>query len=237
MSSFVRRTGQVERQLRIALLRIAIGALPESALRPCLDHAVGLVARRHGAMLMRLSAYAGRSFLIDPVDVPRFFLLDLAKPSGMPRLRVAMARDRVTAVAALRGPLASLLDLLEGRADGDALFFARDLSIEGDTGAIVALRNALDGEEIDLLDDLLGALGPFAGAARQAAAAAERLAGHVLQEAERLRALLLAPVLGRCDEMACELRSLRREIAASTGRPTARPEKIRPIAGTTMAES
>jgi len=41
-----------------------------------------------------------------------------------------------------------MIELLEGRADGDALFFSRTLTVEGDMEAVVALRNAIDGSEI-----------------------------------------------------------------------------------------
>jgi predicted lipid carrier protein YhbT len=42
-----------------------------------------------------------------------------------------------------------LVGMLDGSYDGDALFFSRDLVIEGDTSAVLALRNALDDAEID----------------------------------------------------------------------------------------
>ena len=51
--------------------------------------------------------------------------------------------------AYIKGNLDILLNLLEGRIDGDALFFTRGLVITGDTAAIVGLRNTLDREEID----------------------------------------------------------------------------------------
>ena len=52
--------------------------------------------------------------------------------------------------------------MLEGRIDGDMMFFARDILISGDTSVIVALRNTLDREEINLLDDIASLGGPFA---------------------------------------------------------------------------
>jgi predicted lipid carrier protein YhbT len=60
------------------------------------------------------------------------------------------------------GPLLTLLALLEGRIDGDAMFFARSLSIAGDMEAMLALRNALDDSGFDLPRDLGQAAGPLA---------------------------------------------------------------------------
>jgi predicted lipid carrier protein YhbT len=39
------------------------------------------------------------------------------------------------------------MQLLEGKLDGDALFFSRDLVVDGDTEAVVMLRNIIDGAE------------------------------------------------------------------------------------------
>ncbi len=42
-----------------------------------------------------------------------------------------------------------LIGLLDGTYDGDALFFTRDLVIEGDTAAVLALRNAIEDANLD----------------------------------------------------------------------------------------
>ncbi len=111
-------------------------------------------------MFERLSGVAEPRFLIDPIDLPFCFLLVL--DATAPQLSAVRGGEDVTVTARISGPLQSLIDLLEGRADGDALFFSRTLAVEGDTEAVVALRNALDGGEINLVSDLLRELGPFA---------------------------------------------------------------------------
>lgn len=58
-------------------------------------------------------------------------------------------------MATIRGPVEPLLDLMEGRADGDALFFSRRLKIEGSMDAVVSLRNALDAAPVSLPFDAL----------------------------------------------------------------------------------
>jgi predicted lipid carrier protein YhbT len=51
-------------------------------------------------------------------------------------------------------PLFILLALAEGRLDGDAEFFGRQLAIEGDMEAVLALRNAMENETVDFVADL-----------------------------------------------------------------------------------
>ena len=64
----------------------------------------------------------------------------------------------------------SLLALLEGRIDSDALFFTRELTITGDASAVVTLRNVLDRETIGVLDEASSLFGPLRRFARAAVA-------------------------------------------------------------------
>jgi O2-independent ubiquinone biosynthesis accessory factor UbiT len=95
----------------------------------------------------RLGEYAGRTFAIDPVDCPFVFLI---KPEGgrtdMKVVRRSVAQDHDARIAA---PLVVLIGMVDGTYDGDALFFSRDLSIDGDTEAVLALRNAIENAELD----------------------------------------------------------------------------------------
>ncbi len=129
------------------------------------------LAGRHPALFERLGEQASKTFVIDPTDLPFVFLLE-PRPEG-PRL-VAARREAAGAWdARVAGPLAALIGLVHGAYDGDALFFSHDLVIEGDTEAVLALRNAIDNEEIDLVDEVFAPLGPLAALV---AAPARRLA-------------------------------------------------------------
>lgn len=164
-----------ERVLETMLARIALAAalpLPTGLLQPALDVMVAVLKRRHPGAFDRLAELPDAEILVDPVDLPMAFVMRLG-PKGV-RLRLAH-RNAAAADAVIRGSFGHLLDLLEGRTDGDALFFSRDLSIEGDTAAVVALRNAVDGEDIDLAADLAAVLGPFARLLLPARKAALRL--------------------------------------------------------------
>lgn len=98
-------------------------------------------------LLARLEDYADRIFVIDPIDCPFVFVITLHR-SGV-SLRVQRGLGRTPCAARIAAPLFMLLGMLDGTYDGDALFFSRDLTIEGDTEAVLALRNALENAEVD----------------------------------------------------------------------------------------
>ena len=133
---------------------------PVSPLRIACDRLVVSLAKRRPRLFQRIGAHAGKTVLIDPTDLPIVFRL--TPDPAHPKLEVA--RNGVTQAYAARiaGPLAALIGLVHGAYDGDALFFSRDLTIEGDTEAVVALRNAIDNEEIDLVAEVGAIFGPFA---------------------------------------------------------------------------
>jgi len=162
----VARRVPLQDELRIAALRAGLAVLPTPLLQCVLDAAAAQLLRRHSSISERLARWCGASVLIKPADAAVALVLDIAAPPAACRLRVASLREAVSANARIEGPLVALIDLLEGRSDGDALFFSRDLVISGDTELIVGLRNALDGTEIDLLD---GVPEPLAAAGRAAA--------------------------------------------------------------------
>ena len=87
-------------------------------------------------------------------------------------------------------------------------FFPAPLAIDGDTEVVVALRNALDGEEIDLLDDVLSLFGPFNPLARLLAARAEALLGRAAADLAALRNALLDDVEKQNRGQAVELSRL-----------------------------
>lgn len=197
----------------VLLAGLAARPLPPAALGPALALAVRILRRRHPGLFERLSGVGAPTFLVDPVDLPFVFLLDT--DPDRPRL-IALSEAEAAARAAnatIRGPLMTLVDLAEGRLDGDALFFSRDLAIEGDTEAVVALRNAIDDAEIDLVADLASMFGPLSGPARLAANGAAALVARAARDLETLRDALIAPAVRRADAQAAELRELERRMA------------------------
>ncbi|MBI5166006.1 MAG: SCP2 sterol-binding domain-containing protein, partial [Magnetospirillum sp.] len=125
----------------VLLLGLALKPVRPSLLQPAFDAMLRVVRRRHPDILDRLSAYADAVVCIDPTDLP--FVLLLEPNPEDPRLTVRRAVDPGEVSATVRGPLETLIALAEGRVDGDALFFTRQLVVEGDTEVVVALRNAV----------------------------------------------------------------------------------------------
>lgn len=113
---------------------------------------------QHPNLFDRLGSHAGKSFGFTPTDLDLSFLIVPARRS----ITVSRKAAAKPADASAGGPLLTLLALLEGRIDGDAMFFARSLSIAGDMEAMLALRNALDDSGFDLPRDLGQAAGPLA---------------------------------------------------------------------------
>lgn len=200
----------------VLLAGLAARPLPAAALQPALAMAMRTLRRRHPGLFDRLSSVGAPSFLIAPVDLPFAFLLET--DPDRPRLRALSAKGAETqaASATIRGPLMTLIDLAEGRLDGDALFFSRDLVVEGDTEAVVALRNAIDDAEIDLIGDLLSALGPLAGPARLALNGMTGLAARAASDLETLREAVIAPAMRRSETQAAELHDIERRLESQT---------------------
>lgn len=197
----------------VLFVGFALRPVPRVLLQPFIELAMAAMLRRHRDLFERLQTLKDPIFLIDPVDLPFSFLLRPSLP--MPSLRLLEDDHHLLEpTATIRGPLLALLDLLEGRLDGDALFFSRDIVVEGNTEAVVALRNAVDAVEIDVVEDLLSVLGPLAGLARRVVRHGGTLFARSAADLESLRDAFNAPVVRRCGCQAAELRELKTKVWA-----------------------
>ena len=132
---------------------------PLFMLQPLLQHIVSTVAERHPDLFARLGDSCGKRFLIDPQNLP--FVLLLRPNPACPQLK-ALPRGRdIGHDVHISGTFLTLLRMIDGQTDSDALFFNRELAVTGDTEAIVALRNALDDMDATLADDVAAAFGPL----------------------------------------------------------------------------
>ncbi|MDA1132290.1 MAG: SCP2 sterol-binding domain-containing protein [Proteobacteria bacterium] len=109
------------------------------------------VLRRHPTLATRLRCLAGHVIRVEPSDFPLGIALRFHSDAQTVELAPVQGSDTATAV--IRAPMHLLIGLFEGGHDGDAIFFSRDLAIEGDVEAVVMLRNELDAEAIDLFVD------------------------------------------------------------------------------------
>jgi len=142
------------------------------------------VAENHPELFRRLGEHSHTRYVLDPTDLPFFICLD---PNGG-RPQVTATRRNVKGAARIAGPLAALLGLVHGAYDGDALFFSRDLVIEGDTAAALALRNAIDNAELDLAQELSARAGRFSAPLRRIVEFLEHRTGACLTRPKEAKA-------------------------------------------------
>ncbi len=154
----------------------ALGMMPLGPLSLSLNALTKLIAGNHPGLFRRLGPHASARYILDPTDLP--FAICLEPNGGSPRVRAL--RRKISGDVLIAGPFAALLGLVHGAYDGDALFFSRDLVIEGDTSAALALRNAIDDAELDLFREVEQLSGPFARPLRLMIGLAERNTGLFL---------------------------------------------------------
>lgn len=129
-----------------------------AALRPVLDRVVRRLAMQHPEIFARIAPYETADFVIVPSELP--FALHLRPDPLSPLLR-AVPKDRLPPCEArIEGRFLLLLELVDGESDGDAAFFARDLTISGNTEAVVSLRNALDDVDGSIAQEAADLFGP-----------------------------------------------------------------------------
>ncbi|WP_415183738.1 ubiquinone anaerobic biosynthesis accessory factor UbiT [Phaeovulum sp.] len=141
------------------------------------------LSRDHPGMFRRLGEHGEKRFVLDPTDLPLVLLMDLR--GGVPK--VTAHRRTPEADTRIAGPLSAFLGMIHGAYDGDALFFSRDLVVEGDTGAALALRNAIDDAELDLATEISALVGPLKAPLKAALGLAETRTGLVLHRVDALQ--------------------------------------------------
>lgn len=163
-----------------------LSSLPLAPLKHALASVVAILQTNHPGFFERMEGYYETRFLIDPVDVPMVFLFR-THPEN-PSITPCWNAQDIDFDVKISGHLSDLIDLFEGRVDGDALFFSRAISIEGDTSATLALRNSIDSEEIELISEIAARFGPFGAPLRLAGEKAPALIGRTYDFVERIRA-------------------------------------------------
>jgi len=157
--------------------------MPARLLESALDVVLKRARGRHPKLFKNLATLPQAVIYLDPTDLPHSFVLQVGTDPATFTIRHDGDEPPDACVS---GRLEALVDMLEGRVDGDTLFFARDIRITGDTSVIVALRNTLDREEIDLFSEILSLCGPFAAPARVALTLADKVAGRIRARMETM---------------------------------------------------
>lgn len=199
---------------------------PVAVLQRCVDFVVSRVAERHAAAFARLAAIGDAVILVQPTDLPIGFALHPgARP---PRVELVRNGEESAARATIHGPMLLLLDLLQGRLDGDAAFFTRDLTIEGDTEVVLLLRNALDGAGIELTDDIVPRALPEPVRRRLTAGlvGAERLLRRAAGDLDRIAAAVVAPAEARLARQQAQIEALSDGLARLQRKSVRRAEPV-----------
>jgi predicted lipid carrier protein YhbT len=137
------------------------GPLPLFMLQPVLRRLMQRMAHERADLFERLGTHKDKTYLIQPTNLPFMFVLHPGRRIlSACRPGVAPRHD-----AKIKASLLTLIDMVDGRLDGDALFFNRHLVIEGDIEAVVVLRNALDDLDGSIVDTIAGHFGAPARAA------------------------------------------------------------------------
>lgn len=142
------------------LLRLILAPVPLFAIQPVLHKIVHHIAQKRPELFDRIGPHKDKLFLIDPVNLPFAFALR-PNPDRL-SFRAYRRRNLPQVEARIAGTFLTLLDMVDGQLDGDALFFTRALVVEGDTEAVVCLRNAIDDIEGSIAEDTANLFG-FAG--------------------------------------------------------------------------
>ena len=153
------RRGGGRPQLRGVLSRWA----PVFLLQPLIDRIVRRMVARHPEVFARMGDKARSTILVDPIDMP--FVLVLRPNPDAPEVRIVRRSMAPACDATIVAGFLTLLGTIDARADGDALFFSRDLKIGGDVEAVVRLRNAIDDVDGSIAADIAALHGPLGVAA------------------------------------------------------------------------
>ncbi len=178
--------------------------VPVLPLRPVFAKLIRELSFRHPALFERLGGYGRKMFLIDPVDMP--VVLQLVPDAFDPKLVPFARKDKPDCDAVISGAFMSLVRLVSGKVDGDALFFSRELEIKGDTEAVLALRNAIDDMDIDLVEEIEDLLGPLGAPLELARKQVE----NMVRQWRKAQDAILAPVSGRLERLEREIADIRR---------------------------
>ncbi|KAA5606986.1 SCP2 sterol-binding domain-containing protein [Roseospira marina] len=205
------------------LLGLLIRPIPLSALRvvarPVMD---GLIADLGPRLGDRLSGLQGRLAIV-PTGHPVAVVLDIDDGALELDLIEADTREAMGAVAAVRAPLETLTAMLDTEGmDGDASFFARALTIEGDTSLVMALRYALEDAGAGI-DDITNAMPwPFGAALPHAMRFGQRVHAAASRDLATIQDAILAPVRtevarqdARMSRMESQMQRTQRRRAAS----------------------
>ena len=101
----------------------------------------------YSKLIFRLKALENKIIIYKPTFSEKFLKMTIL--NGKIRIKIGTANDVKNADVKISCEIIDLLKLSEGEVDGDALFFSRNIVIEGNAEILVLLRNALENEGLE----------------------------------------------------------------------------------------
>lgn len=160
-------------EIPVSLARKTLSALPPALLSASLEALMKRIEDRHPRLFDNLGRLSPALVRFEVTDLPHAFSLRFGKGQTV-CFKLADTGDEAPG-ATIRGDLETLFAMLEGKIDGDTLFFSRGITLTGDSEVVVGLRNTLDREALGVMDEVLSFCGPFAEPAGRALALGERI--------------------------------------------------------------
>ncbi|WP_417462584.1 ubiquinone anaerobic biosynthesis accessory factor UbiT [Kordiimonas sp.] len=208
--------GEMPRNIGLFAGRV-LAALPATPLDLALQAVVDRITSSHPDAFSRLHLTPGTLYRIAATDVGIAFMV-IANPGGF-RVKTAPASHPARAHVSIEAPISALIALLEGKSDGDALFFARNIQVTGDTEALLMLRNAIDSVEIDFRAELLSFLGPAEPIVRRTIQLGSSVHSTLLCHSQQLQnwfqarpMMQVAALNTKVRQLSDDLASLRRQV-------------------------
>lgn len=147
---------------------LLLGILAKPIARgPILQNAINrltkLFIQKHPKVITKMAEYTPARLVLIPSDMPFCFFVEFTKDNMQINIIDQNAFDGKN-LTCITASLELFIKMLEGNLDGDALFFSRQLTVAGDTTIIVALRNILEAENVNIKTDIDETFGVFSGA-------------------------------------------------------------------------
>jgi predicted lipid carrier protein YhbT len=174
----------------ILFASLLIKPLPKAPLNLVLKYLTDQMQQNHPSVIERLSVIAGTRFLICPTDFTFNILLTVF--DGHVECKVSDVAEDIADVK-ISGTLLCLIDMLNGDVDGDALFFSRDLTVEGDTEALLVLRNSMDSVDVNLREEFLSSMGAAKAPAGKILKLSGKIFNYFAEDMNIIRQALLDP--------------------------------------------
>ncbi len=186
--------------------------LPLPLLQSGINVAMKNVASNHAGAFERMGDNKYK-YLIIPTDMSVAFIFEPLTPC--PKMTAVKNLDnyKPNVAAVISGQFEKLVELMQGKTDGDALFFSRELLVEGDTEAVVSLRNCMDSAEIDLFKELLLPLGPFAPMASKLAKGSLKIFGYISSDMKKIKNSINSDVEEKLQSQKKRISELEKEIS------------------------